>query len=77
MQTGKPQGKFLNFWVYGDATNVRASLKRQNSKFAVITVQTDLHIVIMNDGISYTGIRVTGWQPLAITESGRVCYKEL
>lgn len=77
LQTGKPQGKFLNFWVYGDVTNVRASLKRQNSKFAVITVQTDLHIVIMNDGISYTGIRVTGWQPLAITESGRVCYKEL
>lgn len=70
MQTGKPPGKFLNFWVYGDVTNVRASLKRQNSKFAVITVQTDLHIVIMNDGISYTGICVTGWQPLAITESG-------
>ena len=70
LQTGKPQGTFLNFWVYGDVTNVRASLKRQNSKFAVITVQTDLHIVIMNDGISYTGICVTGWQPLAITESG-------
>ena len=70
MQTEKPPGKFLNFWVYGDVTNVRASLKRQNSKFAVITVQTDLHIVIMNDGISYTGICVTGWQPLAITESG-------
>ena len=51
LQTGKPQGKFLNFLVYGDVTNVRASLKRQNSKFSVVTVQTDLHIVIMNDGI--------------------------